>query len=234
MYKSLNPLYLFSLSIIVLGIIFAGSRGSLLVVLSGIGVFLVYGRMAGSALGALAVIVVVLAIGVAYSLNEDSVLRFAGTFDEDKVSNLSSRLDIWQSTLLYWALNPWVLVTGVGAMNFAYAVSLPGIQAEHAHSDYLTVTTELGLLGLVFLLGFVVAFLKTMRIRVRSTDGRTRWEHLCFFAAFLGLTAASLFETTFYIHTGSIPMLRVVLGVLLLYENIQRREAGRMYEARQL
>lgn len=229
MYRSFNVLKALIIIILLLGILFSGSRGALLIVLVGIAVIVIYGRLAGSISGFVAFASLALCAAIAYSLSGNVYIdKFVATLNPEKVGSVASRKDIWFGTIDYWFQHPFLLLTGVGAMNFSYVITSRQFIAEHAHNDFLTAITELGVIGLVLFCWLLVSVINHYRHGIQSTVGKERWENVCIFAALVGLIAAGFFETTFYITMGAIPIIRIIFCVLIMHENTSGIELSKV------
>lgn len=224
LYRSANPFMILIMCILVLGVLFAGSRGALLVILTGMLVFVLYGRLPGLLTALVIVGVAIISATIAVSLADGVMDRFTNTLNPESISNVASRKDIWIGTLMHLFHHPYILIAGVGAFNFSYAINLDQLPIEHAHNDYLTVTTELGLLGLIFFLRWISGMVRSYQYRIKVYKGRDRWENLSLFAGFIGLIVASIFESTLYTSMGTMPMLRILLSLWIIYELVCRRE----------
>lgn len=232
MYKSFSILKGLLISVLLLSILMSGSRGALLAIAVGIMLILYYGKLGGLVVFLAVITVFIGGVYLVDSLNEEVTRRLLLTFDPDKVRHLATRKDIWLLTLQYWYQHPLVIYTGVGAMNFAYAVKLTDTVAiEHSHNDFLTSTTELGVIGLIVFCLYLFKLINRFHGRIMSTQNQTRWENVCLTAMLIGLATASLFEPTFYINVNTLPMVCVINSVMVMYEISYNNRNTKDYES---
>lgn len=146
-----------------------------------------------------------------------------GAYEERTVYR--AEIAIW--TFRYLIENPVVIFRGSGFMNFFYAVQAEGGVHEHAHNDFLTSVTEVGIAGLVIFLWWLASLGIALWRAGRKAIGRERWISACINAGFWGLLSVMFFETTFFPAGGSLSLNRfeiILFGSLTAYY-IQRHAA---------
>jgi tetratricopeptide (TPR) repeat protein len=137
----------FFLSLIIIGILLAGSEGTRRQALILVGVVLCS-------------LLIILWFGHA------PVLKELLTVTDLKHGSPAGRLSMWKSSLAIFADNP-VTGTGLGTFDFVYPqYRLPDMigRAVYAHSDWIQLLTEMGIVGLVIVLaGISFSFLWVLR-----------------------------------------------------------------------
>jgi O-antigen ligase len=117
---------------------------------------------------------VVLVVGIIAWVGVDAV---AARFEADSTVTLSGRLEIWGDTLAI-ARDFWLTGTGLntyGVATLFYQKSLPQFHLREAHSDYLQLAAEGGLLLCVPVLLTVALFAREVRRRFQSSEGSSYW-----------------------------------------------------------
>jgi O-antigen ligase len=216
LYSLKAPFWYVVIGLMVAGLLFSGSRAGILGLGVGLGVLGLRGRF-GAKVGALAVLgVVVAGVVVLWHVAPERFERILADPYASLLGGRMSRWRIWVWTLSYLLTHAHVILTGVGFMNFQYALYGRGVPAQHGHNDYLTAFTELGLVGGVLFILFIYRLAKAAHRRLKATYRRRKWEALCFTAALGALVVTSLFEYCFDFAAGSLPMNRIfamVFGV---------------------
>jgi O-antigen ligase len=101
----------------------------------------------------------------------------AARFEADSTVTLSGRFRIWHDTLAI-ARDFWLTGTGLntyGVATLFYQTSVPQAHLREAHSDYLQLAAEGGLLLGIPVLLTVMAFVAHVRRRFRDDEGSTYW-----------------------------------------------------------
>ena len=101
----------------------------------------------------------------------------AARFEADSTVTLSGRFPIWHDTLAI-ARDFWLTGTGLntyGVATLFYQTSVPQAHLREAHSDYLQLAAEGGLLLGIPVLLTVMAFVAHVRRRFRDDEGSTYW-----------------------------------------------------------
>ena len=214
MYKRKRIIYLFVLAILASGLVLSGSRGGVIATIVSLFFISILGRERGFMFGALGFFVLLLS--AVYTLDYSPMMkeRLLGTFDSSTLETASTRTIIWDQALTNILQEPFVGILGVGAFNFSYA-DLP-VNFEHAHNDFLTVLIELGIVGELIFIFWVICLIAYLYKAIKINKKEERWHSVCVFSLCVGLLFASLFESTFYPSISTIPMLRIILPVLLV------------------
>ncbi|HUQ86212.1 MAG TPA: O-antigen ligase family protein [Vicinamibacterales bacterium] len=157
--------------------------------------------------------------------------RVAESFDTTPAP--LSRTAIWQESLPV-ARDFWLTGTGAGTFSDAmivYQESRVWIGAmrrwahfNNAHSHYLQVACEGGLLLCVPVLWALVALARLGYRAVRSDKGEMFWVRVGAAAGLAGIAVQSIWETSLIMPANAV--LAGVLGGLLLYRREVRRDAG--------
>jgi tetratricopeptide (TPR) repeat protein len=203
--------------IMVMGVVFALSRGAWLGLLAGAGVMaaLLLDRTSRRGqmfwLGVL-LFVIVAAVLVQMGL-EPVVWRLEQSSSDAQLASIGGRVAIWRSALAMFAAHP-ILGCGPGTFGWMFPLyRVPGAnsQAWFAHSDYLQALAETGLAGalaVAAVLGLLAWTLLTGR-----NGARRQLKRGLYLATFCALTAA-LVEVSFDFH-GHILAFSYTLAVLL-------------------
>ena len=174
------------------------------------------------------------------------LLRASSVKDSDlfaiRQNSLALRLYTWETATRMFLAHP---LTGTGAGNYSivspaywnrvesHSYARHGRRAHEVHNEYLEVAAELGLPGIVVMLGLTAFALSgSYALSHNSSDNEHRRVALAYFAA---IFAASLDATMTYIHQlpGSAMMYRVVLGLISyeLWSRSRSVEGGQLSRA---
>lgn len=206
LYRSWSTLiYLIALCTITIALLFSESRAGLLGLLVGFAIFGLRSSFGGKAITCLLFGVIPIAFMVLFYINPRKIEPFTNIL-KDPFSNY--RWIIWRSSISYQISNPHLFVTGLGFSNYSYAIGAK-VHAEHAHNDFLTSLTEMGLLGMAMFLAFIYFLWREFNDRIKYIVGKFRWETLCMTAALGGLLITSLFENSFYYSSHLVCMQRL-------------------------
>lgn len=204
------PLCFVILAVMGLALILSGSRGPFVGLLVAMLVVGVRSKFLGKFLGVILLVLLPLGFSVLTKANIDVGFIKMRRFEmmvQDPSSN--PRWIIWQQIVPYIGTHPHIWFSGVGLSNFRYAL-VGEYMAEHAHNDFLTCITEVGLLGLVLFCMYLYCLHRDIRLRVKYTTGQSQWEAVCLLAIFMAYLVSSLFEGTFYFSGGMIPTQRIL------------------------
>jgi O-antigen ligase len=123
-----------------------------------------------------------------------------------------SRLELYENSIRLFFMNP---LTGVGYNNYAIArekISLKLINEPNAHNSWLSVLLELGLIGFLFKIAFLV-YMVYAASRRKSMLART------FTATVIGLAAGGLFTNVLYEFYTNFFFVMVFTIILLEYSS---------------
>ncbi|MGE0682441.1 MAG: O-antigen ligase family protein [Candidatus Binatia bacterium] len=181
-------------------LLYTQSRAALLAL--PLGVLTVLFRSGRQGLGFLGVLLVMLFWWFPEVLPEQATARFESTYVEDNAlpgssgqleDSAASRMDIWTGALNMIAENP----LGVGFAQFQLMIEKYvkfRNEARDAHNFYLLVCAELGVLGLLLLLGLVWKILTvSWAVSQRSEDEFVKWLGLGVFATVLVTIMVNVF-----------------------------------------
>lgn len=112
--------------------------------------------------------------------------------DLDKSTD--SRLKMWEACLKLIAKKP-LFGYGAGCQSTSIGMAEYGVNKPHAHSLYFEFATELGIVGLIFLL-VVFCFIFADIIKLIRTGGTWKRLGIAYLAVFVGLLVASCTEFT--------------------------------------
>jgi O-antigen ligase len=211
MYRSWKiGIYFILLTIITTALLFSGSRAALIGITVGFMFFVYKGKMAWKVFSLIILALVPIIFIVLENINPERVESFSGAATNPS-QNL--RWPIWEWTIKNLIENPYILVTGVGFSNFRYALIKKAYagtyEIEHAHNDYLTCLTEMGLFGLMIFIWYLSRLGKEIYGRIKYTSGHYHWQAVCVSCILTGLLASSLFEFSLYYSAGSVSMQRI-------------------------
>jgi O-antigen ligase len=181
-------------------LLFTQSRAALLVL--PLGVLTVLFRSGRRGLGCIGVLLVMLVWWFPEVLPEQATARFESTYVENNAipgsfarleDSAASRMDIWKGALNMISDNP----LGVGFAQFQRMIDKYvkfRNEARDAHNFYLLVGAELGIVGLLLLLGLVWKILAvSWAVSRRSDDEFVKWLGLGFFATALVTIMVNMF-----------------------------------------
>jgi O-antigen ligase/Tfp pilus assembly protein PilF len=207
------------------GFVLAQSRGALWALFVA-GLYIAWSRFEKKALIALALMIAVLAV-----IPNPLSRRVSEVSTQDPYAY--TRVDIWKSSLERIAEHPW----GIGLGMFKYAsfqyrfpvdheIARYGKRAESAHSGFLEIAVELGIVGLLMFLAGVAAWAGEVRKVVNSQV--SPWERglaVGGVAAVMAILSHAIVDSVF--HEPSLVMTMIVVGgVILKFGPIHGRSIG--------
>ena len=152
---------------IAFSIILTGSRAALIVSMTGF--LMMIGTTIRVSLSRVLVIVALLSVGVyvmAPLVPEATMDRLTGTASEVSSGDWSTRKEIWHSGIRITMDHVFI---GVGSGAFPEALKKVYTKATEAHNTYLSVLTELGIVGFVLFFGIPVSVLVRIK-QLRKTE----------------------------------------------------------------
>jgi O-antigen ligase len=211
-----RPVFLATAALITSGLVLTSTRGALVGVALALLVLLAgtpYRRMA---IGFVTVIAVVAVLNPSTVLERPEVSVVGtrlSTIATGKETSTNPRIEIWEKAPEIIANYP---LLGVGEGNFApvslryglYDVDADGLPYDHAHNIFLTVTAELGLVGLGLLLFVVFSVFRTLMFTLRDREAPEFLPALALTAALVGIVANGM--------TDYPPRTNVIMAVILL------------------
>lgn len=142
-------------------------------------------------------------LGAAATFLPRTVLSRFSSIGNPAESSIRYRLSVWRGTLRLLREHPFGIGTGqanFGAVYPAYAVS--GTEsAVHTHQIFLQIAAELGISGLICLLGLLFRFLQCVFFAYRQTDSRNCARLIAGFSAVFGCLVMGFFDYVWY-HSG--------------------------------
>lgn len=153
-----------SLLIMVPGVILTGSRAGCIALLASLLVIPLCSRYVGWFTKLAAITVLVSAILAGFSwLPEETSKRLASIGDEAMQGSMAGRRELWAAGWEQFKQHPFL---GVGLGGFEESISIASTKTNVAHNTYLSIATELGLLGFfVFILVLCRLILNVLRMR---------------------------------------------------------------------
>jgi len=217
MYRSWKVLlYLGYFAIVTMALLFSGSRAALLAVIIGFMVFVWKGDAVWKMWALVFLALIPVGFIILEQINPERVRSFAEII---KDPSSSSRWQIWSWSIHNLFDNPQTLITGVGFANFRYAL-IAETEIYHAHNDFITCVTEIGVIGVLVFIWYLVRLLKDVGGRVKHSSGEYRWQAICMSSILAGFLVSSLFEFSLYYSSGSAPMQRtfaIMFGVFTAF-----------------
>jgi O-antigen ligase len=126
----------------------------------------------------------------------------------DETGGVGHRTELWRAAVQLWRTSP---LSGIGAGNYEFSLDRAGLHGvrTHANSWYLQALAEGGILLLAATLGFIVATLDVLRLRLRESAPWT----LAAFAVTLALALHHFVDDlVFYQQVGTPWMLLIGIG----------------------
>lgn len=148
----------------ILAILLAGSRGALIAAIPGLFYVVITMRRAHPAARVALPILIVAAVAILSMQRGGPLQRFTKLENSASADNLTGRVDIWKAGLQIFQKHP---LLGVGGGAFPTAVEPFHIKQAQvygykivAHNTYLSVLTELGVIGFVVFLALLASLLR--------------------------------------------------------------------------
>jgi len=199
------PVYMAMLAVIIMGLLFNGSRAAFLGIVAGLLIFSLRGKFAGKFVGFLTVILLIIGFSILSAVSYEKIQSFAVIAE---APSENPRWSIWKWNIIFLLEHLYFLLTGVGFANFRYALASEGV-AEHGHNDYLTCLTEIGVVGLSFFLMYIIRLFRLVNERIKEEMGYLRWEGLCLLSVLTAFLISSMFEPSLYYSQGAMCMQRI-------------------------
>ncbi len=155
----------------------------------------------------------VLVVGIVAWVGVDAI---AARFEADSTVTLSGRFEIWGDTLAI-ARDFWLTGTGLntyGVATLFYQQSVPQLHLREAHSDYLQLAAEGGVLLCAPVFLTMLAFAAAVRRRFRTSEGSSYWIRA---GAVTGLVAIAIQSTVEFSlqMPGNAALFAVLCGIAL-------------------
>ena len=226
------------LAILAFGLVISGSRSGSLGVLTALGLVILYAPGVRNRIYVLGAVVMLSAVGFwliqELPTGSTSLDRFFdGSSESDSYYHASGtridqgRLDVWREGVEIFRESP---LSGVGLRRFPAEIRarLPESRAREAHSGYIQLLAETGLLGIVpyGLLLVYVFYVLVRSVREEASDQHV-WR-VVFLAAFVGMATNTAFGTYQFDRFFWIPI--AFAGMLELRER-QRRQTKAGFSA---
>lgn len=180
-------------------------------------------RKGRARLGIFALLTLLMIVGILLfkSIDMEVLLKRLSSYKE---LDFSGRLDIWKGTLGI-IRNNWLLGTGPGTFIYNFPRYRPAglnMFVNYAHSDYLQVASEMGILALGLTV-FIIAriFIKGVRTHVIARTSFKTWISLSLATGVLSMSIHNLADFNFYIPANAI-LFTVFAG--LIFNISSRRE----------
>ena len=146
--------------------------------------------------------------------------RVAARFAEDDLQ-LSGRLGIWQDTV-HIIRDFWLTGTGLntyGVSTLYYQTVLPGQHLREAHSDYLQLAAEGGLLLGVPIACTIAVFVWQVRMRLKQDVGSIWWIRMGAVTGLVAIAVQSIGEFSLQMP-GNAALFAVLAGLALHNSNV--------------
>ncbi len=211
-----------ALAIVVPFLFLTYTRGAMLIAVAATGLFLALhygwrfirvGAIIGLGLGILVAAVLLLEQTTHLGISDLPLVQRFTTLDSSSGNNsLSFRFSLWQQMLPTAEEN---LVIGHGAGTFRSLASREINIDLEAHNDYLKIVTELGLIGLVLYVAYLVTLILTMLRSFAKSEGDARIFAAAGLALATSLAVMSFFDNIYQSTALYWVFLAVVTGITM-------------------
>jgi hypothetical protein len=205
----------FAILVMVLSLVLTMSRSGMLALLAAmVAAVMIMGRRQSATSRRAAVgYLICLMVAVVSWVGLDQI---AARFAEADITSINERPAMWADTIRI-AKDFWLTGTGLntfGISTLFYQTSVPGQHLREAHSDYLQLAAEGGLLLAIPSIISVAAFVRTLRRRLREDVGSIWWIRV---GATTGLIAVALQSSVEFSlqMPGNAVMFAVVAGLAI-------------------
>lgn len=139
----------------------------------------------------------------------------------------AGRLPIWRDTWRMIVAQP-LLGSGFGtyeSVNSAWRLAPDGFANNHAHSEYLEVLAETGIVGLAVVVAWLVAFARRLVFTLRQTLDPARRDHVL--AAAIGIVSITLHSTVdFGLRVPAVALTMLLVVALFLRASVRPGPRG--------
>ncbi len=145
-------------------------------------------------------VILTLAVPLLLVLMPESVMERLLSIGDMSDGSTSYRMMIYFGTA-YMLGHHWLGGIGLGteAFNTIYPLYMvPDVLAEHSHSLFFQLVVSFGVMGLLYLMGLIIAYQRTTGRAVRCSSGRDRGLMLAFNTVLWGILVQSVFDYTWY------------------------------------
>jgi O-antigen ligase len=142
--------------------------------------------------------------------------QIASRFAEADLTSINERPAIWADTVRI-VKDFWLTGTGLntyGISTLFYQTSMPGQHLREAHSDYLQLAAEGGLLLGIPIAITIVAFARALRQRVREDVGSIWWIRMGAITGLIAIALQSIVEFSLQMP-GNAAMFAVIAGLAI-------------------
>ncbi|HMF88729.1 MAG TPA: O-antigen ligase family protein [Gemmatimonadaceae bacterium] len=142
--------------------------------------------------------------------------QIASRFAEADLTSINERPAIWADTARI-VKDFWLTGTGLntyGVSTLFYQTSMPGQHLREAHSDYLQLAAEGGLLLGIPIAITIVAFVRALRQRVREDVGSIWWIRMGAITGLIAIALQSIVEFSLQMP-GNAAMFAVIAGLAI-------------------
>jgi O-antigen ligase len=200
-------------------ILLGWSRGNLVGFLSGVWMFMFFGRRLVNSsriigtVGLVFVLVPTLALGL-YEITPEEVFKERIS----RPSTVYARLGAWQIIAEQISKSP---VTGIGINNLRdildeRRILFEGVKSEtHAHNSFISILAELGVIGLLAYLAIGGSIIRTgLLLYRRGHELHLRWRGVALIAIITAYWVAAMFATSLHVTTVSHVYLYLTAGAI--------------------
>lgn len=228
-----------SAPILILGLLFTWSRSALLALAVASTSLIITLGGTKAIKGLLVILLGLLVVSIIMSKYPDLQERFSFFTSREIPIEVESagRLAGWAKLLTWLFQNPDVLILGVGFQNFNYYINVQSqvVELEAGHNNYLHILAELGFVGLIVFVGWLISiffWLVSWRRAVSSRVDKT----MCgiFISLMLGIAASCITQESLAPSPAMIPLLThffILLGIWRSYYRRQMLEISENYES---
>ena len=196
-----------SAPILIMGLLFSYSRGSMVaLIIASLSLVITLGgarAIKGVFLGVLGFLVVyIVAMNIPAMKERLSFIPIfveAQAGQQDLAAISAGRTTLWVELLGYLSRSPGVLAVGAGYQNYLYFLKIQTgeVVSGHAHNNYLLILTEHGIVGLGIFIGWIVSiFYWLISWRRTMMDKVDKMMPGIFVSLMIGLAAGCMFGTS--------------------------------------
>lgn len=162
-------------------------------------------------------IIVILLLIVVFWIGYKPVFKELLTVTSLDTGSPAGRLSLWKSTIAIFSNSP-ITGTGLGTFDYVYPkFRLPDLygRAVYAHSDWLQLLAELGIIGFLIVLSGMVIFFFSIIKKFRSESFENNWEKGIVIGGLCSVGANAVHNLVeFNIHIPAIALLLVIIIAL--------------------
>jgi len=220
-----------SLPILIIALLFTFSRGAMLALVVGVISLAITLGGARGLKGVIIVLIVGIVVHTVLSQIPELRERFGFLLTGKFAARVGlGRLTAWKNLIKWLFRSPGILAVGAGFQNFHYFVNLlkEQVTLEAAHNNYLHILVELGILGFLVFIGWLVSIFTWLNSWRRTMmDKVDRMMPGIFISLMLAITVSCLTQESLSPSPAMVPWLVhffIILGIWVSYYRTQMNE----------